>query len=217
MFKKLFSWWKEDILLKQALEQTDIALEKANDMFSFAMKVLLDGAGGKKHIYDMDKEINKLQIDMRKKILEHLSISPEQDVTASLVLITVVVDIERIGDFSKNIVELWHAYTPAMEETEYLHEIRSIREEIEELIIQTREAFKEADTRKAKKTMEEYTRICHRCDDSVKALFYDKDLKTSEAIFYTLLSRYLKRISSHARNISSSVVNPFYRLGYKPE
>ena len=104
MFRKLFSWWQEDILLKQALDKSAGGLEKVGEMFSFAMDLLLEGVGEEKRIYDMDQEVNALQIDTRKKVLEHLTISPEQDVTASLVLITIIVDVERIGDFAKNIV-----------------------------------------------------------------------------------------------------------------
>ena len=101
MFKRLFSWWKEHILLKQALEESALALEKTAQMFSFAMSVLLEGAGEEKGIYDMDKEVNALQIDVRKKVLEHLAINPQQDITASLILTTIIVDIERIGDYEK--------------------------------------------------------------------------------------------------------------------
>jgi len=32
-----------------------------------------------------------------------------------------------------------------------------------------------------------------------------------------MYSRYLKRIAAHSRNLISSVVNPFERIGYKEE
>lgn len=45
----------------------------------------------------------------------------------------------------------------------------------------------------------------------------DDDLTPKKAILATLLLRYIKRIASHLKNVASSVVNPFARLGYKPK
>ena len=40
------------------------------------------------------------------------------------------------------------------------------------------------------------------------------DLKSPEASAVVLYSRFLKRIGSHSRNIATSIVNPFHRIGY---
>jgi phosphate uptake regulator len=217
MFKKLFSWWHEEILLKQALDDSAAALEKAGEMFSFAMDLLAEGEGEEQRIYDMDQEVNALQIDIRKKVLEHLTISPEQDVTASLVLITIVVDIERIGDFAKNIVELRHMGPGKLGKGRYVKEIQTIREKIESAIPATRSAFVDADADRAKALLAEFVWIGHRCDTVLEAVVGDESLRVREAVAYGLLFRYLKRISAHLRNIASGVVNPFHRLGYRPD
>ena len=41
----------------------------------------------------------------------------------------------------------------------------------------------------------------------------DADTATAVAMY----SRYLKRIGAHSRNLISSVVNPFERIGYREE
>jgi phosphate uptake regulator len=217
MFKRLFSWWKEDILLKQALEKSALALEKAGKMYSFAMDFLLEGIDEEKSIYDMDKEVNDLQIDIRKKVLEHLTINPEQDVTASLVLTTIIVDIERIGDYAKNTVELRPMCSGKLQDPNYNPVIDNLREKIENSLLKTRQAFIDADDMKAKELMAEFTWIGNKCDSTLTLITGDESLKAREAVVYGLLLRYLKRISAHARNICSSVVNPFHRLGYRPE
>jgi len=43
----------------------------------------------------------------------------------------------------------------------------------------------------------------------------EEGLTVEYAVIYTLLSRYLKRVSSHLKNIASSVVNPFPRMGFR--
>jgi phosphate transport system protein len=217
MFKKLFSWWHENILLKQALEQSAAALEKAGEMFSFAMSFLIDGVGEEKKIYDMDQEVNAMQIDIRKKVLEHLTISPEQDVTASLVLITIVVDIERIGDYAKNLIELHQMGPGKLESSRYVTEIKNIRAKIEAAIPATIEAFIDADADKAKSLLAEFVWVGHKCDSVLQSLVGDDSLSVREAVVYGLLFRYLKRIGAHLKNVSSSVVNPFHRLGYRPD
>ena len=40
----------------------------------------------------------------------------------------------------------------------------------------------------------------------------DLDIGTASAV--GLYARYLKRISAHSRNLISSIVNPFERIGY---
>ena len=40
------------------------------------------------------------------------------------------------------------------------------------------------------------------------------DLDTGSASAVGLYARYLKRIAAHSRNLISSVVNPFERIGY---
>jgi phosphate uptake regulator len=217
MFRKLFSWWREDILLRQALEESAAALERAGQMVSFAMDLMLEGIGEDKRIYDMDQEVNTLQIDIRKKVLEHLTVNPEQDVTASLVLITIVVDIERIGDYAKNIVELHEMAAGRLKNGRYVKEIVNIREKIERSIPLTKSAFIDADAESAKSLLAEFVWVGHKCDNVLEALVGDDSLSVREAVVYGLLFRYLKRIGAHLRNIASSVVNPFHRLGYRPD
>jgi len=217
MFKKLFSWWHEEVLLKEALEESAAALEKAGEMFCFAMDLLLGGIGEEQKIYDMDKEVNALQIDIRKKILGHLTINPEQDVMASLVLITIIVDIERIGDYSKNIAELRHMSAGKLANGRYVTEIKNIRQRIEVSLPVVKAAFMKADAEKAKGLLDEFVWVGHRCDRVLESLVGDESLSVREAVVSGLLFRYLKRVGAHLRNISSSVVNPFHRLGYKPD
>lgn len=42
-----------------------------------------------------------------------------------------------------------------------------------------------------------------------------KDVSPETATAVALYARYLKRIGGHSRNIVTSVVNPFHRIGYR--
>lgn len=217
MFKGLFSWWKEDILLKSALDQSAHAIETAGRMFSLAMAVVTSGTGNEKIVYDMDKELNSGQIDIRKKVLEHLAVRPAQDVTSSLVLITVIIDIERVGDLAKNLVEVFQINHGVLTKPAYSQDIEAMQEKLENSFTAVREAFTGCSEAKAVRVMDDCTWVSNRCDIILQGVAGDEDLLVREAVAYTLLFRHLKRISGHIRNVASSVVNPFHKLGYKPD
>jgi phosphate uptake regulator len=99
----------------------------------------------------------------------------------------------------------------------YVPEIKNIKDKIESSIPLTKAAFVDADAEKAKALMADYVWVGHKCDNVLELLVGDETLAVREAVVYGLLFRYLKRIAAHLRNISSSVVNPFHRVGYRPE
>ena len=216
MFREFFQLWKKAGLLNEALKETEKMLLVAKNMFSFSLRVLMDKEKEKEDIYKIDRELNKLQRNVRRKILEHLSINPQQDVTSCLVLITIVIDIERIGDYSKNLIELSHKY-PQRLKGKYIERIREIEKDIEGLFDGTINAFKNADIDLAKQIMERHARIAVHCEKVVEDLVEDTEVSSRMGIICALLARYLKRVSAHLKNIASGVSNPFHRLGYKPK
>ena len=215
MFREFFQLWKKAGLLSEALKETENMLLVAKNMFSFSLRVLMDKEKEKEDIYKIDRELNKLQRNVRRKILEHLSINPQQDVTSSLVLITIVIDIERIGDYSKNLIELSHKY-PQRLKGRYIEKIREIERDIGGVFDGTINAFTDADIDLAKQVMERHAKIAIHCEKIMEELIEDTKISPGMGIIYALLARYLKRVSAHLKNISSSVANPFHRLGYRP-
>ncbi len=215
MFGDVWKFWKKETLIDKAEEEVERMLIIAKDMFKIAMSVLLDQEKSKADIYKMDRGLNVIQIDVRRKILEHLSLNPAMDITASLVLITVVIDIERLGDYSKNVVDLSHKINKKLTGG-YFDEIRVLRNELEPHFDETVNVIKEMRKDKGKEEMQECTEIASRCETILDKLLED-NLEAKEAIIASLLLRYLKRIASHLKNVASSVVNPFALLGYRPK
>jgi phosphate uptake regulator len=217
MLEKLFSKWRQSILLKEALKETEESFEKVRKMFLLSMEYVFENEKKEDELYNMDKEINSLQIDIRKKLFEHLAINPQQDITECLLLITIIIDIERLGDYSKNIAEIPQLYHLKLKEGPHLKVATDMRRKLESLFQKTEKVFKEVNKKEAKILTNEYTQLNHLCDDTILKLTQDSTLTSSDAISFTLLFRYFKRISSHLRNIATSVINPFYSIGYKPE
>ena len=80
----------------------------------------------------------------------------------------------------------------------------------------TNHIIKEMKKDLGKEGMQKSANIAKRCDTLLDRLL-DDSLEPKEAILATLLLRYIKRIASHLKNVASSVVNPFARIGYKPK
>ena len=216
----MFKWFSEILggpgLVVEAENIVSEMLEISYNMFHYSMKVVIEKAKEKENIYEIDKKLNSLEIDVRKKILKHLSINPSQDITPSLVLVTIVVDIERLGDYSKNLIEVSHKY-PKPLKGKYIEKIKDLEGRVQIYYKKTIEIFKERKKESGKEIAEKLSELVVECQDLLEKLIEDDSLSSKEGIIYSLLVRHLKRISSHVRNVCSSIVNPFYSLGYKPD
>ncbi len=211
MFKEILSILRKEDLLKQAMESADKMLSNTEIMFKSAMDMVMECKKPDIDIYEMDKEIDLMEHDIRQKVLKHLVIvNNREDVAAALVLTGVARDIERIGDYAKSIYEVLDICpSEFVIGGEGAKLIREIENQIIEIFTLTREAYKEGNIDKARIVMEKQLKISKRCDDIFEYLSQRPALSVEYAIIYALLSRYLKRVSSHLKNIATNVVSPF--------
>ena len=61
--------------------------------------------------------------------------------------------------------------------------------------------------------------IIAKCDAIVDHLIKNEmsEFTTSTAVSTAIYVRYLKRVAAHLRNITSGIVNPFERIGFRME
>jgi phosphate uptake regulator len=57
-------------------------------------------------INDEDLKVNKYEREVRKDVFNHLLMEGTDSLSSGLVLVSIVIDLERIGDLTKNIVEI---------------------------------------------------------------------------------------------------------------
>jgi len=217
MFKEILGILRKDDLLKQAMQEAQEMLAKSEAMFKAAMCRLMELKQPEIDIYEADREVNRMEWEIRQKVLEHLLLgNQKKDVPAALVLTSAVVDIERIGDYTRNIYELADISPLAMVfEDENASFFKGIEAQIIEMFSLTEEAYKEGDAEKAQKVMDMHWHISESCDRIFESLASKKELSSEHAVIYTLFARYLKRVSSHLKNVASGVVNPFPRMGFR--
>ncbi len=221
MFKQILELLRKKDLLSQAIDRSAEMLRQDFTMFRAAIHSLRrrDDSRIELDVYAADREINAYEREVRRKVITHLTVSGGADVTAALVLVSIVIDIERIGDFTKNIVDLALRHPGALHCGEFETDVTRIEEAILANFDRAQRAFTESDREAGSDAMSEHWWISRRADDIVHALV-DRDhpgTACRDAVSIALYVRYLKRISAHLMNIASSVVNPFERIGFRQD
>ncbi len=219
MFKQLFSALKSGEALDQAFSEFDEMLDHAQWMFLRANEVLhrkSEPADVKDSIYARDKSINALLRSIRRKIVRHLTIHGG-DVAASLTLMSVAKDAERIGDYCKNVFEVGQFYTEPFHVAKYHEPLEAARSRVEGLFDTVRRAVRESESQEAKAALKTADAIGDDCDRVVEELLSDKaSMETHEAVAYSLLARHYKRVSSHLANVATAVLGKVEDLDFRP-
>tara|TARA_A100001037_G_C15136305_1_gene631339 strand:+ start:112 stop:780 length:669 start_codon:yes stop_codon:yes gene_type:complete len=220
MLKKIINLFNSDSLYHQALGECYAMLEIDRQMFNASVDSLRSEKTDEYplDIYAMDKKINQFEREVRRKIMTHLSVGTQQeDIGPGLVLTSIVIDIERIGDYTKNIYDLAIKYPGFLSCGKHESQVTSIELATRDFLNSAIDAFKNQDTDLARELMEGYKKdISSASSEIVNEVISgsDKTLLSGQASALCLYLRYLKRISAHSKNLVSSIVNPFERIGY---
>ena len=163
-----------------------------------------------------DKKINRFQMDSRRRIFTHLAVSGPEELNSGLVLMCILNDVERIGDYFKNILELSISHPKKLLGGEIETGVQQLEKQIVRIFTATVEAMKTQDLELARKAMQIHLPVTNKVERMLSKLLRNRvgGLNPGEAIAITLYLRFLKRIASHLTNIASSVVNPLDRIGY---
>ncbi|RKY37622.1 MAG: hypothetical protein DRP78_00535 [Candidatus Omnitrophota bacterium] len=219
MFSNLLQFWQGKDFLTQVLEEFKTMLDDAHIMFESVCRKIIanqDEPEIENKIYAVDAKINALQKDIRKKIITHLSIQPSVDMPVSLILMSVVKDAERLGDYAKNLLEINTLLQNPIDQQKYAKIFNNIDQKILQLFKKTKSAFLESDETKATQSWESEKKIVKFCDEIITNLS-KSSLSVNEAVCFTLIARYFKRIAAHLTNIATSVVLPLSDLDYFDE
>lgn len=219
MFKEILGLFRTRSALKDMLDEFNQMLEKVDNMFHLAIRALIGDEAAReeaKDIYAQDKKVNEHERSIRRKIVTHLSINRGNDVPACLVLMSVVKDAERAGDYCKNIFELTTMSNISLDQGRYKTPLRDLAEEVEDLFDVTKKAFQRSDESLARRVITKEEQIKELCTMLVKQLVADS-IPTGKAVIYTLAVRYIKRVSGHLGNIATSVTDSVENLDFSTD
>ena len=221
LFKDVINLWKADDLLSQSWDESYKMLNLSHEIFQQALIYLRNGENidTLKTLKMRDKEINEFQRDVRRKVLTHYAVEQDtSNMADGLILINMVVDIERIGDYCKNILDLAINHDQSIKSSEISEDLAMIEEETKSRFEKTIQAIQAQDVEIAQSLMEGYKeQMTGKSDEIVNGILKDElhfgsEARTASIALYT---RYLKRNGAHLKNITTTLVNPFDAIGNK--
>ena len=220
-FREIYEIWRRDNSLNLALRESYEMLGKTHSMFRASVNLLRDVATARMtlDIYEEDRSINAYQIQVRRRVLRYLAIAGTVDLVPGLVLTSIVIDIERIGDYTKNISELATTYPGKLDCGKFEHRVGQIEQIVERLFGEIRSILESSDRHAASRLIDETSRVRKDADRIIAELVKEDDetMGRAQTAAVALYVRYLKRVAAHLLNILSSVVSPFERIGYREQ
>jgi phosphate uptake regulator len=185
---------------------------KAGDIY-FGKSVAPDE---RTQIYKRDVEVNRLERAIRRQVIAHLSLGRSASLPYCLLLMSLVKDAERLGDYAKNLSEAGELYPDPLPDDDIVGELREIRAGVEAAFAVTSEVFISSDRERAVALISEGRDLTHRCD-ALFAWIAQSDYDAARATSAALGARFYKRIAGHVLNILTSVVMPLHKLDYYDE
>ena len=212
----MFSIFRDTDQLATVEEQLHGMLANCQDTFRLATGAVFgeeEVAIAGEQLDTTDKDLNRTERAIRRELLVHGTVrGADVDTGLMLAYMSIAKDIERIGDYCKNIWNLAQMGV-SFEGADDWDELTRHRERVASLIEQALQAFSDQDADAVHEMIPAIRDDLQHYDTHIMQ-FVASDLpgrfSTPRALFY----RYLKRISAHLSNTLSSVVMPVDRLDF---
>ncbi len=220
MLREILNTLKGKDSLGEMFTEIGKMLQAGRWMFGQTSEVLMrkvDWESISDKLYERDREINQIEQSVRERILAHLSAGNQSDLAACLIIMSVIKDAERIGDYCKNLFEVGKFYSREYSHAQFARPMEDIRATVDPLFEKTEKAFIQADRSLARRVIDIAGSLRHTCDLLVQQLLSCSDLAPDEAVAYVLLARSYKRVAAHLGNIASGVVSPVSMIDYLDE
>lgn len=212
---------RENETLASADAEFGEMLERTQAMFKDAKRGIWETpltAEERQSIYRSDRRVNKLERSVRRRVLVAMNTQgSEANLNNCVILLHVVKDAERIGDYCKNLSELRDYDERDLGNDEVSLSLKAIANELEEIFDATVPVMtKDGDADTAIELLQTVRELCKRCDQQLLRIAKsDKD--PSAVTVHVLLTRFYKRIAAHLSNVLSAVVMPLHKLDYFDE
>lgn len=208
-----------DSQLELIESQVQEMLADCGRTFDLAMQALVGEEPAEslgKELRKTDRRVNRAERAIRRELIVHAGVRmTATDIPLILIYMSIIKDIERIGDYSKNIWDMAAAgadFSKLPERGKASdHAARTTA-----LIADTARAFRERDAGAASELLPEVDQWLDEYD-AIVIRELGSDRPSREGVPVALYYRYLKRITAHLMNVLTAVVMPVDRLDYWDE
>lgn len=190
-------------------------IEHDRYQFDLAMSALMGdvvAADVNDDLRSTDQKVNQLEREIRRELAVHASVFGEMQTPAVLVYMSIVKDMERVGDYAKNLLDL--AIDGAtFADVDDAAEWRRLATEISRYITDAGDAFLARDGERVRQLLTRGSDLLDVFDDGVTALVRGDDTGP-QAVARALAFRYLKRVVAHLMNLLSAVIMPLHSIDF---
>lgn len=167
-------------------------------------------------LYNTDKAINELHREVRREMIIHSAVNSRNlDIPLLLSYMTMSKDIERIGDYCKNLFEIAETGN-SFAKGDDLDAYMELKNDIGKLIVYLQSCLNLDDESKVQDLITLGSSLNNDLDEKITALLEDKE-KIQYPVATTLFYRYLKRIVSHIINAATAIIMPTDQIDYLDE
>jgi phosphate transport system protein len=145
--------------------------------FDLAMSALLGGAAPKSvgtELRATDHQVNEAEREIRRELVVHASVHGGVDTPSVLVYMSIVNDVERIGDYAKNIFDL-AADGVSLHDDADAEALFNLRDEVSRMITDVAGIFRRSDTEAARRVLARGDELLDDFDERVSALVRGDD------------------------------------------
>jgi phosphate transport system protein len=171
---------------------------------------------GRKALFDKDVQVNQYERTIRKQLVTHLAVGDSRNVPFGLAMMSLVKDVERLGDYAKNLAELVDLRTSPIPDGGAIADLADIRRGVEALASEASDVFTRGDKQRATELTRSGRSVTKRCEDIVRKVAAST-LPAEHAVTIALAARFYKRIQKHLLNLLSAVIMPLHKLDYFDE
>lgn len=157
-------------------------------------------------IRSLDAQINRLEKEIRSRLLTAVAVHPEEDTALRLLLLGLVRDAERCGDFSKHLFDVFQHSGGALPPCAHTDALREQQGFIRRLFDEVWEVYDAGNRERALQLLAEAKQFSLRDNAIVHALLAGDASPAPVAI--ALAARFFKRIQSHLAHVVDAVVVP---------
>jgi phosphate transport system protein len=212
----LFSIFKGADSLRGVESQLDKMLSDCRQMYSLATSAIFGEAAPdsvSEELWSLDKGVNRAERAIRRELLIHGTVRhAEMEQGLMLAYMSVAKDIERIGDYCKNIWDLAnHGVDLSGHDDSGM--IRGHAMEVADMLDKGARAFVAQDEKQVHELIPKIEMAAAGHDQLVFEYIQSQgpgSIAAPRALYF----RFLKRITGHMANVLSSVVMPLDRIDF---
>ncbi len=216
MLKEIAALWQDGGIMKEAVRALSQMLADAEYVYVHAWEVCTGQAviaKTEKPLKKHDKAVNRGEREIRRMLVQHLSINPGQDTSGCLAIMNMAKDAERVGDHARNIFDLGVRLEGKMQDLQFFERLDAIRRPIGKFFPELQRAILDSNEELAREILLRYGEVKKKIKPLKNDLF-EAELSTREAVATAFLLRYVKRINAHIGNIASGIIFPLEYIDF---